>query len=219
MNSIKKYIIVLGVFTLVTVIALMIPSIYFHEMDNLIINNVSKDEINLGNIYDNYNLSNLEKIKIMMTDPIQLLGHDTPSEENYTNVIDNLGKELKKIDYTLYKNIYEKINTNYNKLRNFNIETNFLSSKDLDKSIVLRNISIEADSYGLYCLIDVYDNTLLSFTYISNETLFKDLSFDLRENFAKYLEIPSGYVEFFNEPDSISLQITLDKNNKEMEYN
>lgn len=221
MNRIKKYIIILGIFSLVTIMALMIPGIYFKHMDIMIINNVNKNEINLSNIYDNYNLSNLEKIEIMTNDPIQLLGHDTPSDENYTKVVDTLEKELKKIDKTLYENIFDMINTNYNNVRDFYIETMFLSSEDLDKSLVIRNISIETDTYSLYCYIDVYDNTLLSFSIIASDPFFASVAFDhsIRDEFAQYLKIESKYVEFIHEPNSLSMQIRLDYNKEEAVIN
>lgn len=218
MNRILKYFIIMIIFFIITYAALVMPKIYFNNMDEMMLENISRNNISLSNIYDNYNLTTIDKINIIFSDHIQLLGHDSPNRENYEKTIAILDRELKKVDENLYKKIFAMIDLNFKNVMNFNIEIDFLSSEDLDKSLVLRYVNIETKDYNLYFFNDVYDDQLLAFSLDIHSNSFDDKIFDgIEEKYSKYLNAPTRFVQGFCERNMLSFNIKTDKYNQEID--
>ncbi len=193
-----KYIFVFIIFLLISFLIINFPKIYFNLYDKKMLNTISKKELNLENIYDNYNLTNDEKIDILFSDNYSSLPMlEVPTRENYEQNINSIKDELAKINPAL-ANIYEEnFMFDYEHLSMIDITKNYLNG-DNYKGLTIKNVSYSNDVFQVYVLMDAYDNTIFSLSVYNTgikqhkldfATSFKNIDNDFRE----YLNINTKF--------------------------
>lgn len=189
-----KYIFVFFIFLLISFFIIKFPKTYFSFNDQRMLNNISKKSLNLENIYDNYNLTNDEKIDILFSDNYNNLTMlEVPTRENYEHNINNVKDELEKINPSLAAMFKENFMFEYENLNDINITKNYLSG-DNYKGLTIKNISYSDAVFYVVVLMDAYDNTIFSFSVynsgVKNYILNFDASFEtIDDDFRKYLNV------------------------------
>lgn len=189
-----KYIFVFFIFLLISFFIIKFPKTYFSFNDQRMLNNISKKSLNLENIYDNYNLTNDEKIDILFSDNYNNLTMlEVPTRENYEHNINNVKDELEKINPSLAVMFKENFMFNYENLNDINITKNYLSG-DNYKGLTIKNISYSDGVFYVVVLMDAYDNTIFSFSIYNSGLKNYILNFDetfenIDDDFIKYLNV------------------------------
>lgn len=189
-----KYILVFLIFILISFIIITFPKIYFHFHDQNMLNHVNIKQLNLENIYDNYNLTNDEKLNILLSGYANnFLMLEYPTRESYEYNITNVKDEIGKINKSLSSIFDEYFLFNYDDLTSFNIEKIYLSSNDY-RGLTLTNIFYSNDAFEINVVMDAYDNTIFGLsianTGLKNYPLNIDISLEnLEFDFKKYLNV------------------------------
>lgn len=191
MRNRYKYVIVIIVFVIISVIIIRFPSAYFALYDKNSTKKYQTHQVSLSNVYDNYHLSNDQKIKIMMTAEGKGFSlKEEVSKRKYNETLDEISKELEKLDVNLFKLFEEELRSDYDELLYADFNRIYISS-DSSNSLILRNINYENDNYFVSVTMDIYDNTILEF--MVNTRLDYSLQYNneiqIYDNFKKYLDI------------------------------
>lgn len=189
-----KYIFVFLIFILISFLIINFPKTYFYFHDQNMLNHVSTNQLNLENIYDNYNLTNAEKLEILSSvDLTSFLMIEEPTREKYEQNIAAIKEEIKKINPYLNTVFEEYFILNYDSLTVFNIERYYLSSDDY-RGLTLKSIYYSDDIFGINLIMDAYDNTIFGFSIINTGMKLYQLEIDdslanIDADFKKYLNI------------------------------
>lgn len=196
----KKYAVVLIIFIVLTLAIIKVPSIYFASFDNKILERTDKQKINFNNIYDNYNLNNLEKIKIIAHGNQTFSHPEYASKEKFTELTNIIYDELNKINSNIGA-LYKRDLTNYNRISDFFVEKVVSSSSDFENVVNLRVVNyIIYEHFQVYAVIDAYDNTIITFSITALYGKFLNFELDddtLIADFSSYLGVDSKYVEVY----------------------
>lgn len=211
MKNKYKYVLVITIFVIVSIIIIRFPSFYFDVYDKNSTNKYQIDKINLSNNNDSYHLSNNEKIGIMMNSEGKYFSmKEEVNRKKYDQTLDAIHKELEKLDADLLKLFDEELRLDYNAIAYANFDRIYLSS-DSSNSLILRNIDYENDDYYISITMDIYDDTILRFyvyTRLDDSLQFDD-DIKIYENFKNYLDI-SYDVEAFTFVSGSELYLGLD---------
>lgn len=211
MKNKYKYVLTITIFVIISILIIIFPSFYFDLYDKNSTNKYLVDEIKLTNIYDNYHLSNNEKIEIMMkSDGKYFSMKEEVNRKKYDQTLEAVHKELEKLDANLLKFFDENLRLDYNTIAYADFNRVYLSS-DSSNSLILRNIKYENTYYYISITMDIYDDTILRFYVytIFDDTLQFDDDIKIYENFKKYLDI-SYDVEAFTFVSGSELYLGLD---------
>ncbi len=198
-----KYIFVFLIFILISFLIINFPKTYFYFHDQKMLNNVSTNKLNLENIYDNYNLTNNEKLEILSSiDLTNFLMVDEPTREKYEQNITTIKDEMAKINPYLANFFEEYFLFDYNNLTAFSIEKYYLSSSDY-RGLTLKNIYYSNDIFDIELIMDAYDSTIFSLS-INNIGIQKyslkpnDSLTNIGDDFRKYLNIDKNFNYIIN---------------------
>lgn len=189
-----KYIFVFLIFIVISFLIINFPKTYFYFHDKNVLNHVSIKQLNLENIYDNYNLTNDEKLEILFSANLtHFLMVEEATREKYEQNIDVIKEEINKISPNLANVFEEYFIFNYDFLTVFNIEKYYLSSNDY-RGLTLKYIYYSNDVFGIDLVMDAYDNTIFSLSV--NNIGIKEYPLNIADylentadNFRKYLNI------------------------------
>lgn len=187
-----KYFVVIFTLIFSVYVVIKLPSVYFKIQDSKIINRIEVNKINFDNIYDNYNLSNEDKFKILVKNDFSssyFVLYENFTKEKYEELLSNISVELTKIDEKIGELFTSNLMFPYESLTEKYLEKNYITADGV--STTFRHIFYSNDEFFVEVLMDVYDNTIFSFQIRSKN---KYIPFNISENefkekYKKYLNI------------------------------
>ncbi len=203
-NSIK-YAAFLLLILVITLAIMLFPNFYFAALDSKNINMTEKNGLNLTR--ENRDLSSLEKINLMAGNYMLFSNRERITDSLYKDIKTSLLSELVKIDKSLENYIENKMLYKSDVLE---VDRVYIYSKGNSDSLVLRRVFFSNDIFVLNFTMDVTDNKIINFEFISikndligikNDGAFRKKLEDYWDIDQKYLTVtigdtasPEGYI-------------------------
>lgn len=231
-NKLYTFIIV---FMLVVLIFLVLqgPNLYFQFYDKKSTQKYKIQELNLTNIYDNYHLSNKQKLDILLSEKKEeILLEEKLLAEDYKVILEDVVTELYKIDenfgHLLQSYLLSSYEDNNDGIQEVFSVRSYISCNHYD-ALTIRTLYYGTSKVEIMVSMDIYDNTILNFimhelNLLDHHSLIeKQDSLDLQEKVLDYLDITESdyWVDTILSPEVVGFQVydVLGKNiASEMEY-
>ncbi len=224
MKNKLKYINIYILLIVFVVLIIEIPKLYFLVIDTKTKDDYKINSLNLTNLYENDNLSNEKKIKLLKDSNVKEITFvEKIDEEDYLELIEKVKEELQKIDEDSLKEFEELFNLDFKDI-DINVTRRYISNDNYD-SFSLKQINFFAPNMDVNILIDASNYTIFGL----NATYYFDLEFDINkydveitDKYIKYLKINNNRQNIYAYRTSNSIVIDAygyNETNKSIEGN